>query len=34
MLGADGHGVTEALFIKNFSRNVTLLPARQADQDT
>ncbi len=33
VLGADRHGAAEALFIRNYSQNVTLLPARQIDLD-
>ena len=31
VLGSDAHGVTEALFIRGYTRDVTLLPARFAD---
>ena len=33
VLGADGHGAAEALFVRNYSKNVALLPARQVDLD-
>ncbi len=33
VLGADGHGVAEALFLRTYSEDVTLLPARYADVD-
>ena len=31
VLGADTHGVAEALFLRSYSRHVTLLPARFED---
>lgn len=31
VLGADGHGVAEALFLRSYSGDVTLLPARFVD---
>lgn len=31
VLGADGHGVAEALFLRTYSEDITLLPARFAD---
>ena len=33
VLGADGHGVAEALFLRNYSDRVTLLPARRTELD-
>ncbi len=33
VLGANGHGVSEALFLRNYSGNVTLLPAQRTDLD-
>ena len=33
VLGADGHGLAEALFLRNYSDNVTLLPARRTELD-
>ena len=31
VLGADSHGASEALFIRNYTEDVTLLPARQTE---
>ena len=31
VLGADGHGVAEALFLRTYSEDITLLPARFAE---
>lgn len=31
VLGADGHGVAEALFLRSFTADLTLMPARFAD---
>ena len=33
VLGADGHGVAEALFLRTYSDNVTLLPALRSELD-
>ncbi len=33
VLGADGHGLSEALFLRNYSDDVTLLPARRTELD-
>lgn len=33
VLGADGNGLAEALFLRNYSDNVTLLPARRTELD-
>lgn len=33
VLGADGHGLSEALFLRTYSENVTLLPARRTELD-
>ena len=33
VLGADGHGLSEALFLRNYSDKVTLVPAKQAELD-
>lgn len=33
VLGADGHGRSEALFLRTYSRNVTLLPAVRTELD-
>lgn len=31
VLGADGHGVSEALFLRNYTAELTLLPAKTSD---
>lgn len=33
VLGADGHGLAEALFLRTYSEDVTLLPARRTELD-